>query len=109
MMTDGGQEPEPRPESAAEQVSGAASRTILEMLSDHGIPANEVVVTKAERRGAGDNAAWVISVLRGRKRASHRFAPELVDKVLTHGPDRDWRTELRMLLEQVGVAFPGDR
>lgn len=107
MMTDGGRDPgQSRSESVAEQVSGAASRTILQMLGDRGIPANEVVVTKAERRGTGEGAAWVVSVLRGRERATHRFGPELVEKVLTQGPDRAWRDEIRQMLEQVGVVFP---
>lgn len=98
---------ESRSEPSAERVTGAASRSIMGMLSERGVPANEVVVTKAERRGTGEGAVWVISVLRGRERASRRFAPELVEKVLTRGPDAEWNGELRTLLEEVGVAFPG--
>lgn len=95
-----------RPEPSAERVAGFASRSILRMLSDRGIPANEVVVTQAELKGSGERAVWVISVLRGREQASHSFPPELIDKVLTRGPSREWHEELRKLLERVGVALP---
>ena len=99
----------PRNDSAdatAERVSGAASRGIMSLLSDRGVPANEVVVTRAEQRGMGERAEWVVSVLRGRERASHGISPELVDKVLARGPCDEWYSELRKLLEKVGVAFP---
>lgn len=96
-----------RPDPTPERVSGLISRAILEILSDHGIAANELVVTGAELRGTGDRAAWVISVLRGRESAEYRFAPELIEKVLTRGPSAEWRQELRKLLGNVGLAFPG--
>lgn len=89
------------------RVTGAASRAVMQILSDRGVPANELVVTEAERRGATEGAAWVITVLRGRERSSHEFAPELVDKVLARGPCQEWYAEVSRLLENAGVAFPG--
>ncbi len=88
------------------RVSGAASRAVVRLLADHGIPANELVVTGAECRGDGDAASWVVSVLRGRHKASHAFSMELVDKVLARGPCKEWYTEVSRLLEAAGLAFP---
>jgi hypothetical protein len=79
----------------------------MRLLSDRGVPANELVVTGAERRGEGEGAAWVVTVLRGRARTSHAFAQELVDKVLAMGPCQEWYAEVRRLLEAAGLAFPG--
>ncbi len=74
------------------------------MLSDRGVPANEVVVTRARRRGSGERAAWVVTVLRGTKRGSHAFASELVGRVLEGGPSGEWYDEVRKLLGSVGVG-----
>ncbi len=70
------------------------------------MPANEIVVVGAERRGSGEGASWVVTVLRGRDRVSHDFSLELVDKVLAHGPCQEWYREVGQLLEAAGVAFP---
>lgn len=88
------------------QVTGAASQAVVRILSDRGVPANELVVTQAERKGSGEGASWVITVLRGRERASHEFPLELVDKVLARGPCQEWYVEVSRLLESAGVAFP---
>lgn len=88
------------------RVTGAASRAVVQMLSDRGVPANELVVTCAERRGEGEGASWVVTVLRGRARASHSFPMELVDKVLARGPCKEWYVEVGQLLEAAGMAFP---
>lgn len=78
----------------------------MRLLSDRGVPANEVVVTSAERRGEGEHAAWVVTVLRGRERATHSFSMELVDKVLARGPCKEWYVEVGRLLEAAGMTFP---
>ena len=78
----------------------------MRLLSDRGVPANELVVTGAERRGDGERASWVVTVLRGRQRASHSFPMELVDKVLARGPCKEWYAEVGRLLEAAGMAFP---
>ncbi len=88
------------------RVTGAASQAVVRILSDRGVPANELVVTEAERSGSGEGAFWVITVLRGRERASHEFPLELVDKVLARGPCHEWYAEVTRLLESAGVAFP---
>ena len=88
------------------RVTGAASRAIVRLLSDRGVPANELVVTSAERQTNGDGALWVVTVLRGREQRSYEFAPELVDKVLARGPCDEWYSEVFRMLEAAGVAFP---
>jgi hypothetical protein len=91
---------------APTRVTGATSRAVVRLLSDRGVPANELVVTHAERRGAGERASWVVTVLRGREQASHEFPLELVDKVLACGPCKEWYGEVSRLLEAAGMAFP---
>ncbi len=91
---------------SAARVSGAASRAVIRLLSDRGVPANEVVVTSAERRGAAERGSWVVTVLRGREKVSHTFSMELVDKVLARGPCKEWYVEVGRLLEAAGMAFP---
>lgn len=93
-------------ETAPTRVSGVASRAVVRLLSERGVPANELVVTGAERRQAGEGASWVVTVLRGRERASHEFPPELVDRVLARGPCQEWYSEVSRLLQAAGVAFP---
>jgi len=88
------------------RVSGAASRAIVRLLSDRGVPANELVVTSAERQSNGEGAAWVVTVLRGREQASFTFSLELVDKVLARGPCDEWYDEVCRMVEATGVAFP---
>ncbi len=88
------------------RVTGATSRAVVRLLSDRGVPANELVVTSAERRGDGERESWVVTVLRGRHRASHSFSLELVDKVLARGPCKEWYLEVGQLLEAAGMAFP---
>ena len=88
------------------RVTGAASRAIVRLLSDRGLPANELVVTSAERQTNGDGALWVVTVLRGREQRRYEFAPELVDKVLARGPCDEWYSEVFRMLEASGVAFP---
>ena len=88
------------------RVTGAASQAVMRILSDRGVPANELVVTEAERSGGGEGGAWVITVLRGRERASHEFPLELVNKVLARGPCQEWYLEVSRMLENAGVAFP---
>jgi hypothetical protein len=88
------------------RVTGATSRAVVRLLSDRGVPANELVVTNAERRGDGESASWVVTVLRGRDRSSHSFSMELVDKVLARGPCQEWYLEVDQLLEAAGLAFP---
>ena len=78
----------------------------MRILSDRGVPANELVVTEAHRKSGMEGAAWVITVLRGRERSSHEFPLELVDKVLARGPCQEWYLEVSRLLENAGVAFP---
>jgi hypothetical protein len=78
----------------------------MRLLSDRGVPANELVVTCAERRGSGERASWVVTVLRGREQSSHEFSMELVDKVLARGPCKEWYVEVGQLLETAGLAFP---
>lgn len=92
--------------SAPYRVTGATSRAVMRLLADRGVPANELVVTSAERRGSGERASWVVTVLRGRERASHEFPMELVDKVLARGPCKEWYVEVGRLLEAAGLAFP---
>jgi hypothetical protein len=94
------------PEPVPTRVSGVTSRAVVRLLADRGVPANELVVTGAQRQEAGDHASWVVTVLRGRDQVSHAFAPELVDKVLAKGPCPEWYTEVGRLLEAAGVAFP---
>lgn len=91
---------------SATQVAGLTSRAVVRLLSDRGVPANEVVVTRAQRRGVGDGGPWVVTVLRGRKQGSHEFPPELVDGVLDNGPSEEWYDEVGRLLRAVGVGFP---
>ncbi|UCF18248.1 MAG: hypothetical protein JSU87_09805 [Gemmatimonadota bacterium] len=93
-------------EPAPTRVSGVASRAVVRLLSERGVPANELVVTRAERHDAGERASWVVTVLRGRAKASHEFPPELVDRVLARGPCQEWYTEVSRLLQAAGVAFP---
>ncbi len=88
------------------RVAGMASRAVVRLLSDRGVPANELVVTGAVRRGDGEAASWVVTVLRGRERSSYAFALELVDKVLARGPCEEWYVEVGRLLEAAGLAFP---
>jgi hypothetical protein len=88
------------------RVTAAASQAVVRLLSDRGVPANELVVTRAERRGNGDAATWVVTVLRGREQASHAFPMELVDRVLARGPCDEWYAEVSRLLEAAGLAFP---
>ena len=88
------------------RVTGATSLAVVHLLSDQGVPANEVVVTRAERHGSGNAACWSVSVLRGREIASHSFRMELVEKVLARGPDKEWYSEVGQLLEAVGMGFP---
>ncbi len=68
------------------------------------MPANEVVVTQAQRRGSGERAAWVVTVLRGHKRGSHAFPLDLVERVLEGGPSGEWYDEVRKLLRSAGVG-----
>ncbi len=88
------------------RVTGATSLAVVHLLSDQGVPANEVVVTRAERHGSGNAACWSVSVLRGREIGSHSFRMELVEKVLASGPDKEWYSEVGQLLEAVGMGFP---
>ncbi len=88
------------------RVAGAASRAIIRLLSDRGVPANELVVTGAVRQGNGEGASWIVTVLRGREHASYTFPLELVDKVLARGPCEEWYSEVGRMLEAAGVAFP---
>ena len=88
------------------RVTGAASRAIVRLLSDRGLPANELVVTNAQRLNNGEGSFWVVTVLRGREQRSHEFAPELIDKVLARGPCDEWYSEVFHMLEAAGVAFP---
>lgn len=88
------------------RVTGITSRAVVRLLSERGVPANEIVVVGAERRGTEDHASWLVTVLRGRERASHEFSLELVDKVLARGPCQEWYAEVGRLLEAAGVAFP---
>ena len=88
------------------RVTGATSRAVMRLLADRGVPANELVVTGAERRGSGERSCWVVTVLRGRQRSSHEFSLELVDKVLARGPCKEWYVEVGRLLEAAGLAFP---
>jgi hypothetical protein len=88
------------------RVTGATSRAVVRLLADRGVPANELVVTSAERRGSGERASWVVTVLRGRQQSSHSFSMELVDKVLARGPCKEWYVEVEHLLEAAGLAFP---
>ena len=88
------------------RVSGLTSTAMVQLLADQGVPANEVVVTCAECHGTGDTARWSVTVLRGRDRAIHSFSSELVDVVLTKGPNEEWYSEVGRLLEGVGMAFP---
>lgn len=88
------------------RVTGATSRAVVRLLSDRGVPANELVVVSAERRGQGERASWVVTVLRGRQQSSHAFSMELVDKVLARGPCKEWYVEVGHLLEAAGLAFP---
>lgn len=76
------------------------------MLSNRGVPANELVVTNAERQGNGEGESWVVTVLRGRETASHEFSTDLVDKVLARGPCDEWYVEVSRMLEAAGMAFP---
>jgi hypothetical protein len=87
------------------RVAGAASRAIVRLLSDRGVPANELVVTSAERQTNGDGTYWVVTVLRGRDQQSYEFAPELIDKVLARGPCDEWYSEVFRMLEAAGVAL----
>ncbi len=88
------------------RVTGVASLAVVRLLSDQGVPANEVVVTRAEPQGSGEASSWSVSVLRGREVASRSFPTELVDKVLTGGPNKEWYSEVGRLLEAVGMGFP---
>lgn len=101
-----GEATKPNGGPAPSRVSGAASLAVVRVLSDHGVPANELVVTGAERHGSGPGATWVVTVLRGRKRASYAFPIELVDKVLARGPCEEWYSEVGRMLETAGLAFP---
>ena len=91
---------------SAARVTGAASRAVVDLLSNRGVPANEVVVTRAECNGDGDGSSWHVTVLRGRERATHTFSTELVDKVLARGPCKEWYAEVGRLLEAAGMTFP---
>jgi type IV pilus biogenesis protein CpaD/CtpE len=91
---------------SANRVTGAATQAVVRLLSDRGVPATEVVVTRAERLSNGESGSWVITVLRGRERKSHAFPEELVDKVLARGPCDEWYTEVGRMLEVAGMAFP---
>ena len=88
------------------RVTGVASRAVVRLLSDQGVPANEVVVTRAERHGSGEGACWAVTVLRGRELASREIPIDLVDQVVATGPCQEWYTEVSHLLEDVGMAFP---
>ena len=92
--------------STPTRVTGAASHAVVFLLSNQGVPANEVVVTAAERRGDASNGSWVVTVLRGREQASHSFSGELVEKVLARGPCQEWYVEVGRLLEAAGMTFP---
>jgi hypothetical protein len=87
-------------------VTGAATQAVVRLLSERGVPATEVVVTRAERESNGDGDVWVITVLRGRERRTHSFPTELVDKVLARGPCEEWYAEVGRMLEVAGMAFP---
>jgi hypothetical protein len=88
------------------RVSGVTSQAVVQLLSSRGVPANELVVTRAERQGNGEGESWVVTVLRGREAASHEFPLELVDKVLARGPCDEWYTEVGRMLEAAGMSFP---
>lgn len=88
------------------RVSGVTSQAVVQLLSSRGVPANELVVTRAERRGNGEGESWVVTVLRGRKPASHEFPQELVDRVLARGPCDEWYAEVSRMLEAAGMSFP---
>lgn len=87
------------------RVSGMTSRAVVRLLSDRGVPANELVVTRAERQGNGEGG-WVVTVLRGRTEATHEFSDALVGKVLAGGPCNEWYSEVSHLLRAAGVEFP---
>jgi hypothetical protein len=88
------------------RVTGVTSQAVVHLLSDRGVPANELVVTRAERRGNAEAASWVVTVLRGRQQATHAFPMELVDQVVARGPCEEWYAEVGRLLAAAGMAFP---
>ncbi len=96
--------PQQDEECSPARVAGITSRAVIRLLSDRGVPANEVVVTRAQRRGSGERAAWVVTVLRGTKQGSHAFSSELVGRVLGGGPSAEWYDEVGKLLGSVGVG-----
>lgn len=91
---------------SAARVTGVTSQAIVRLLSDRGVPANELVVTSAERNDDSDGANWTITVLRGRSQATYALPLDLVDKVLARGPDEEWYGEVGRMLEAAGMAFP---
>ncbi len=93
-------------EASPARVTRAASSAVVRLLSNWGVAASEVVVTRAEQRGTGEAACWSVCVLRGRQQGSYDFPIELVDKVLQRGPNKEWYSEVGHLLEAVGMTFP---
>lgn len=82
------------------------SQAVVQLLSKRGVPANELVVTGAERQGNGEGDNWVVTVLRGREPAHHAFPQELVDRVLARGPCDEWYAEVSRMLDAAGMSFP---